>query len=166
MTDAETPAQITPDQITDLVHAAVPAVGRLGIRVAHLSPGEVKLVLPFEPNRNHIGTMYAGALVALAELPGGLLPMAMPELDVVPIVVDLHVDFLRAARGDAHLSVRMPPEELRAVAELAHFQGRADFVLDADVRDDEGRTVMTCRATYQLRPARHAPPAAEPDENV
>ena len=29
------------------------------------------MLMPFKPNRNHLGTMYAGALFTLAEIPGG-----------------------------------------------------------------------------------------------
>ncbi|MDQ1250090.1 MAG: hypothetical protein QG597_4468 [Actinomycetota bacterium] len=146
--------QPTPAQVTEFVHAAVPAVGRLGIEVLDLSPGYTRLRVPLEGNSNHIGTMYAGALMALAELPGGLLPLAIPDLAVVPIVTDLQVSFVRAARTDATLAAHLDPDELRALAARAHAEGKAEFVLDTKAIDADGRTLMTCRGTYQLRPAR------------
>lgn len=149
MTDTPTPAQAT-----EFVHASVPAIGRLGIEVLAMSPGYVRLRLPLAPNSNHIGTMYAGALVALAELPGGLLPLAVPDLGVVPIVTDLHVSFVRAARTDATLEARLAPDEVRRLAATAHAEGKAEFVLDTVAVDADGRTLMTSHATYQLRPVR------------
>lgn len=145
---------LNPAQVTEFVHASVPAIGRLGIEVIDMSPGYVRLRLPLAPNSNHIGTMYAGALVALAELPGGLLPLAVPDLGVVPIVTDLQVAFVRAARTDATLEARLDPDEVRRLAALAHAEGKAEFVLDTEAVDADGRTLMTSHATYQLRPAR------------
>ena len=147
-------ANLSPAQVTEFVHASVPAIGRLGIEVVAMAPGYVQLRLPLAPNSNHIGTMYAGALVALAELPGGLLPLAVPDLGVVPIVTDLQVSFVRAARTDATLEARLDPEEVRRLAAGAHTDGKAEFVLDTQAVDADGETLMTCRATYQLRPAR------------
>jgi uncharacterized protein (TIGR00369 family) len=147
-------AQPTPAQVTELVHLSVPAIGRLGIEVLELTPGYTRLRLPIAGNSNHIGTMYAGALVALAELPGGLLPLAVPDLAVVPIVTDLAVSFVRAARTDATLEARLDPDELRRLAAQAHTEGQSEFVLDTSAIDEAGSTLLTCRATYQLRPAR------------
>ena len=60
--------QITPQMATDFVHQVVPAIGRLGVTVEAVAPGSVTLRVPIEGNANHMGTMYAGALFALAEL--------------------------------------------------------------------------------------------------
>lgn len=96
---------LAPDQVSALVHADIPVTEHLGLKVLELQPGFVRLLMPFEPNRNHLGTMYAGSLVALAEIPGGLLPMSMPELAVLLIAAGLEVKFLRAVRSDAYLTV-------------------------------------------------------------
>lgn len=145
---------MVPEQVTALVHAAIPATSHLGLQVLELRPGYVRLLMPFAPNRNHLGTMYAGSLVALAEIPGGLLPMSMPELAVLPIATSLEVKFLRAARADAFLTVDIDPENLRALAAEAHRAGKAEFELLTEVRDADGELLMTCRGSYQLRPAR------------
>lgn len=142
-----------PSQITALVHAAIPALGRLGIEVLAMAPGAVDLRIPLEPNKNHIGTMYAGALVSLAEVPGGLLPLGMPELQVVPIVTELNVQFLRAARSDATLHAAIPADELRQLARQAHEEGKAEFILETEALDADDNVVLRCTGTYQLRPA-------------
>ena len=126
----------------------------LGLQVLELRPGYVRLTIPFAPNRNHLGTMYAGSLVALAEIPGGLIPMSMPDLAVLPIAAGLDVKFLRAARGDAFLTVEVDPEQMQALASEAHRTGKAEFDLETEVRDADGELLMTCRGSYQLRPAR------------
>jgi acyl-coenzyme A thioesterase PaaI-like protein len=145
---------LAPEQVTALVHAAIPVTAHFGLQVLELRPGYVHLRMPFEPNRNHLGTMYAGSMVALAEIPGGLIPMSMPDLAVLPIATGLQVQFLRAGRGDAFLTVDMDPEQLRALAAVAHREGKAEFELDTRVVDADGELLMTCRGSYQLRPAR------------
>lgn len=147
-------ANLAPQQVTALVHAAIPVTAHLGLQVLELRPGYVRLKMPFEPNRNHLGTMYAGSLVALAEIPGGLIPMSMPDLAVLPIATGLQVQFVHAAHGDAFLTVEMDPERLRELAAGAHRDGKAEFDLETRVVDADDRLLMTCLGSYQLRPAR------------
>lgn len=137
-----------------MVHATIPVTAHFGLRVLELRPGFARLMMPFEPNRNHLGTMYAGSLVALAEIPGGLIPLSMPELAVLPIAAGLQVKFLRAARGDVFLTAEIDPERLRALAAQAHSEGKAEFDLETTVLDADDQVVMTCSGSYQLRPMR------------
>jgi acyl-coenzyme A thioesterase PaaI-like protein len=147
--------EYTSQMATDFVHRAVPAIGRLGVVVEAISPGAVDLRVPIEGNANHMGTMYAGALFALAELPGGLIPLAvLPPGRYTPIVTALEIQFVAAARTDVTLSARMDTEELRSLGEQVDAEGQADFVLDLVGRDVNGRTVITSRGHYQLRPNR------------
>ena len=48
-------------------------VRNAGLQVVELKPGYVKCLMPFRNNGNHIGSMYAGALFTVAEIPGGAL---------------------------------------------------------------------------------------------
>ena len=147
--------EFTAQMATDFVHQAVPAIGRLGVVVEAISPGSVDLRVPIDGNANHMGTMYAGALFALAELPGGLIPLAVLEPGrYTPIVTALEIRFLAAARTDVVLSARMDPQDLRALGAQVDAEGRADFTLELVGRDADGRTVVTSTGHYQLRPNR------------
>lgn len=140
---------------TDFVHQVVPAVGRLGVMVEAFSPGSVTLRVPIEGNANHMGTMYAGALFALAELPGGLIPLAILDPSkYTPIVTAIEVQFTAAARTDVTLTAKMDPDELRALGQRADTEGRAEFTLELHGEDANGRTVISSVAHYQLRPNR------------
>jgi len=143
----------TPEQATDFVHAAVPAIGRFGLQVTAIEPGRVALSMPFEGNGNHMGTMYAGALFAIAELPGGLLPLSVLEGQVVPILKQLTIRFARPARGTVTLEAAIDPGRLRELAAQALADGRAEFDLELQVTDAEGEVVAISHGTYQLRPA-------------
>jgi hypothetical protein len=48
----------------------------------------------------------------------------------------------------------MEPAHIRALAATADADGSAEFVLELHAEDAGGRTVLTSRASYQLRPAR------------
>ena len=144
---------LDPIAVTAMVHSAIPALGRLGLEVVAMSAGNVELRMPLEPNKNHIGTMYAGALMSLAEVPGGLLPLGMPELGVVPIVTNFEVEVLRPARTDATLHAAIPADQLRQLARQAHDEGKAEFILETEALDAHGNVLLRCTGTYQLRPA-------------
>lgn len=146
--------EITPEQATEFVHQTVPAIGKLGVRVVGFGPGWVDLVVPIEGNANHFGTMYAGAMFGLAELPGGLLPLAVLGGDYTPIVTGVDIRFTAAARTDVRLTARLDPEDLKALAKRADAEGKAEFVLELTGQDADGRTVVQSTATYQLRPRR------------
>ncbi len=144
--------QMDPAAATAMVHAAVPAAGLLGIEVAEVGPGLVVLTMPLNPN--HLGTMYAGAMAAMAELPGGILPLTVVPGRVAPIVTDLSMTFVKAARSAVTLNARMDPAELERLAAEAENVGRAEFVLDLEVKDADDVVVATSHGVYQLRPPR------------
>jgi thioesterase domain-containing protein len=144
---------LSADQATAFVHDAVPALGRFGLQVQELEPGRVRLTLPFEGNGNHMGTMYAGALFAIAELPGGLLPLSLVPQGVVPIMKELTIRFLSPARGEVYLTAELDPGLVQRLAAQARDTGRAEFTLDLQVTDSRGRAVAATTGHYQLRPA-------------
>jgi acyl-coenzyme A thioesterase PaaI-like protein len=147
--------QITPEQATQFVHQTVPAIGRLGVTVEEIGTGSVLLRVPIEGNGNHMGTMYAGALFGLCELPGGLIPLGVLEPGkYVPIVTRFEVDFLAPARTDVTLRAAIDPAELHRLAAVADAEGKAEFTLELHGEDESGRTVVRTRAEYQLRPSR------------
>lgn len=141
-------------QVQALVHRSVPALGRLGVQVVAVGPGSVTLVMPFEGNSNHVGTMYAGALFAIAELPAGILPETVPgPAGVVPIAESAEVRFLRPARSDVTVHVAVDPELLRSLLQTAAERGRADLELRVSVRDAHGTEVATAVTRTLLRRA-------------
>lgn len=145
---------ITPQQATEFTHATIPAIGRMGVRVENLGPGWVDLVVPIEGNGNHFGTMYAGALFSLVEMPGGFLPLSVLGAAFTPIVTRVDIRFMAAARTDVRLHASIEPEELQRLAAQATEAGKAEFTLDLSGIDESGKTVVECTAYYQLRPAR------------
>ena len=147
--------EITPEQATAFVHQTVPAIGRLGVVVEEVGPGSVRLRVPIEGNNNHFGTMYAGAMFGLCELPGGLIPLGVLDpMKYTPIVTGVDIRFLAAARTDVTLEAHIDPVQMRALGEQVDREGRAEFTLELHGEDASGRTVVRSTAHYQLRPNR------------
>lgn len=128
----------------------------MGVAVEAVEPGYVRLRMPIEGNGNHMGTMYAGALFAIAELPGGILPLTVLQNGLVPIVAEMTITFLRAARTDVFLDSRIDPDELRRLGDVALVEGKATFQLNLTIVDASGSEIAATHATYQLRPPKTA----------
>jgi thioesterase domain-containing protein len=130
----------------------IPAVQRTGIEVLELDVGYVKMSMPFEPNINHVGIMYAGSLFTLAELPGGaIFASAFDSKRFYPIVKDMHLRFRRPAKTDITVEVRMSQEEIDEIQARADKDGKADYSWECELKDADGEVVATSVNIYQLR---------------
>lgn len=143
---------ITPDQIRQYIEKPFAFVERMGVQAPVLERGHVKLSAPLEPNINHIGTMYAGALFTLAELPGGALFLTTFDVNrFYPIVKEMTIQFRRLAATEAFIEMRMTDEEVQRIEEEADARGKAEYILEGEVKDTDGQVVATSRGIYQLR---------------
>jgi thioesterase domain-containing protein len=148
------------DALTALAQAArsaIPFVDRSEVEIVELARGRCRLRMPLEGNGNHIGTMYAGALFTLAEVPGGLLFLA--TFDVAryyPIVTAMTIDFLRPATTDITVDVSMSDDEITRIEVEAATSGKARYAWDCDLVDAAGEVVARTHNEYQLRS--HAQP--------
>ncbi len=129
-----------------------PFVENTGAVVEHAESGYVRARMPFEPNINHVGIMYAGALFTLAEFPGGVLCGASFDGSrFFPIVKDMSIRFRRPASTDVTVELRMTDDEVARVAAEADEHGKADFTIAAELTDDNGVVVALSEAVYQIR---------------
>ncbi len=77
----------------------------LGVRIAHIAPGEVHLSLPFsERFCQQNGYMHAGAIASVADSANGYAAytLAAPETDV--LAVEFKINLLAPAKGSAFLA--------------------------------------------------------------
>jgi len=140
------------DAITQLIQSAVPFVQRMGLRVEELRPGYVRLMAPLQGNENHIGSVYAGALFTLAEIPGGALFLTLFDATAFyPLVKELTIRFLRPARSDVTITLSISEDEAQRIRTAAEQHGKAEFVLEGDIRDSAGEKVASTRGVYQVR---------------
>jgi thioesterase domain-containing protein len=140
------------EAITEFIQGAVPFVQRMGLRVEELRPGYVKLMTPLAGNENHIGSVYAGALFTLAEIPGGALFLTLFDVKVFyPVVKEMTIQFLRPARSDVTITLSLPEAEVQRIRTDAEQHGKAEFILEGDIRDSAGEKVARTRGVYQVR---------------
>lgn len=141
---AEVARQLTEEQIA--------FVKRSNLKALVLEPGFVRLQMPLAGNQNHIGSMYAGALFTLAEIPGGAL--FMTSFDVTrfyPIVKEMNLRFRRPAKGDIYVEARMDATQIEQLQNEAQIHGKADYLLELELSDANGEIVAISRGLYQLR---------------
>ena len=56
-------------------------------------------------NRNHVGSMYLGALSVGADIASAMLSLSIikeSKRKIIPIFKDFHADYLKRAEGDVH----------------------------------------------------------------
>ena len=75
-------------------------------KVVDISKNSVTLKIPLiRRTKNHVGSMYIGALCVGADLSSALLSLRLVDkskMKVVPIFKDMKADFIKRAEGDVH----------------------------------------------------------------
>jgi acyl-coenzyme A thioesterase PaaI-like protein len=111
---------------------------------------------------NHLGTVHAGALLAVAEAASGafLARQLGPGAGFVPVVRRLEARFRRPARGRVSARCTVPTEEVeRWSAELA-ARGRVSAPVTIEVVDAAGAVVLLAAAEWFIA---RGEPGVRPD---
>jgi acyl-coenzyme A thioesterase PaaI-like protein len=134
------------------VEEKITFVKRCGLTLVEVKEGSVTCEMPAEGNENHIGSMYAGALFTLAEIPGGALWML--HFDVTrcyPTLKSFTIDFLKPAKGNIRFSLGLSKKKVQQLSDTCMEKGKVEFVLQGELTSEEGLVVARTRGTYQLR---------------
>lgn len=149
MTDAESLIREFPSTTEGRAITAFPFVERVGLELLLGERGRSVIRLPIEPNVNHVGTMYAGALFTLAEAPGGSLFISAFDLSrFYPIVGDLNLRFLKPATTSVMVDARQGEDEIERITAELEDTGKSKWVLELELIDESGVVVATSHATY------------------
>ncbi len=139
-------------ELKDLVENKFDFLRNMGLKTLVLEPNRVKLILPKKGNENHLGTVWAGALFTLAEVPGGVLVYTtFDAAKVYPVVKEMNIKFVRPATTDVTIEISMDKAESDRLAQEAEETGKAAFTLDGELLDAHGKVVAETRGFYQLR---------------
>ena len=68
-----------------------------------------------------------------------------------PLVKKVDIEFTAAARTDLRAEAALDEERIASRRNRSRRNGKADFTMDAVVRDEAGETVAVTRGLYQLR---------------
>lgn len=138
--------------VRKLTEEQIAFVQRSGLKAEVLEPGRVRLRMPLAGNQNHIGSMYAGALFTLAEIPGGALFLTSFDAQrFYPIVKEMNLRFRRPATGDIRVEASLSEAQIEQLQKQATEHGKAEYVLELQLTDDSGEVVAQSRGLYQLR---------------
>ncbi|MBF7729875.1 YiiD C-terminal domain-containing protein [Pseudomonas sp. N040] len=138
--------------VRQLTEEQIAFVQRSGLKAEVAEPGFVRLRMPLAGNQNHIGSMYAGALFTLAEIPGGALFMTSFDVQrFYPIVKEMNLRFRRPATGDILVEARLPAEQIAEISARALAEGKADYRLELELKDAGGEVVAVSQGLYQMR---------------
>jgi acyl-coenzyme A thioesterase PaaI-like protein len=143
---------LTPEALKQFIEKPFAFVERIGLKALELKPNYVKLAAPIAGNENHIGGMYAGALFTLAEIPGGALYLTTFDVSrFYPIIKEMTIRFVAPAKTDVTIETHLPEEEAYRIEAEAKENGKADYVLEGEVKDASGVVVTVSKGLYQLR---------------
>jgi thioesterase domain-containing protein len=124
----------------------------MGMRILDLEKQSVRIMLPKEPNLNHIGTVYAGSLFSLADFAGGVLFYSAFDLrKYYPLLKEVTITFKRPATTDITVEASMTPEQAEGIKKLTDEIGKADWTLDLELKDEQGNVCCIVHGNFQLR---------------
>ena len=143
------------DKHKDLVgylEKAIKIIETMGIRILDFKKRSVKIILPKEPNVNHIGTVYAGSLFSLADFAGGVLfYSAFDTRKYYPLLKEVTITFKRPATTDITVEASMTHERAEEIKKIADGTGKADWTLDLELKDEQGNICCIAQANFQMR---------------
>lgn len=135
-----------------VLESIIKIVDAMGIRIVDMWDRHVKVLLPLQPNINHIGTMYAGSLFTVGEYIGG--PLFIASFDhtrFYPIVKAINIQFRRPATTDVTVEATLSEAEVEAIQREAEAKGKADWKMDLSIKDQAGEICCLVQGVWQMR---------------
>ncbi|MFO7964959.1 MAG: YiiD C-terminal domain-containing protein [Desulfobacterales bacterium] len=130
----------------------VPFIERIGIEALKMDADGIRIKVPLEPNINHIGSMYAGALWTLAEVMGGAVYHVYLAVEgTFPIVKELNIKFVRPAATDITCEYQMDTAEADRLKDECIEKGKANYDISLELKDAGGNVVAASQGYYQFR---------------
>ncbi|MFQ6678533.1 MAG: DUF4442 domain-containing protein [Fidelibacterota bacterium] len=106
-------------------------------KVVEITDEKCVIKIPLRRNvKNHVKSMYIGALTVGADLVGGLLAMRHIEStgkNIVLIFKDMHADYLKLVQGDAYFTCCDGKNVRKAVSLAAESGERQNIEVDITV---------------------------------
>lgn len=137
--------------VNKIIGLSIPFAPRNGFAVEEVRPGYVRARIRLKGNKNHFGSLYAGAYFLVAEIPGGVLTLFDLGPAYTPILKEMTLQFLQPANSDVTVEFHLPPETVETILRDADTTGRAKFTLEGRLVDQEGNHVATSIAHYRVR---------------
>lgn len=102
---------------------------------------------------NHLGTVHAGALLALAEAASGeyLLRNSPSGVRVIPVVRRLEAKFRKPANGTISANASVLPEALAQLSRDLSSKGRSLISVAVELHDQSGAHVLSASVEWFIQ---------------
>ncbi|MDD2928828.1 MAG: DUF4442 domain-containing protein [Sideroxydans sp.] len=137
--------------------ARIPLLFYVGISIVELTPARMVIRIPLRRRtKNHLGSMYFGALCIGADVAPGAYAMYLIQRQPVRINMvfkDFQAEFLKRAEGDVHFICNQGKEIAALVAQAAASEERVEKQLDvlATVPSVSDEAVARFKLTISLK---------------
>ncbi|MCX5842839.1 MAG: YiiD C-terminal domain-containing protein [Deltaproteobacteria bacterium] len=139
-------------ELVNYLEKAIKIIEKMGMRILDFQKYSVKIILPKEQNINHIGTVYAGSLFSLADYAGGVLFFATFDLKkYYPILREVTITFKKPGTTDITCEASMSPAQAEQMKSITDETGKADWVLDLELKDEKGDVCSIVHGIFQMR---------------
>jgi acyl-coenzyme A thioesterase PaaI-like protein len=144
--------QLSPGAANLLLSAAlpqiIPAAGGLSLRVEEVTDARTRMSVPLKRRtRNHVGVLYFGVQMTLAELTAGLwLLRRFPPKEYRSLVKRVEADFRAQGRGKVYAVCEPPAEVLASLEGALREKGdKAEAWLPVKLVAEDGTLVTEMR---------------------
>jgi len=139
-------------KMTGYLEKAIGIIVKMGIKIVDFRTRYVKVLLPLKPNVNHIGTIYAGSLFSLADFAGGVLFFAsFDHARYFPILKEVTIRYIRPATSSVTVELEFAPEQVGQILKTAEEQGKAEWIMDMELKDEAGQICCLVHGIFQMR---------------
>jgi thioesterase domain-containing protein len=139
-------------ELVNYLEKTIKIIEKMGMRILDFQKHSVKIKLPKEPNINHLGTVYAGSLFSLADYAGGVLFHASFDgKKYYPLLKEVTIAFKKPATTDITVEASMSPAQAEQIKNIADETGKADWVLDLELKDAKGDICCIAHGIFQMR---------------
>ena len=140
-------------QIKQMMGAAVPLNGYLGIEVVDLEPGRGVALLPDRPEiKNHVGSQHAAGLFAVAEAASGcaVVGMFIDRLgEITPLARSAQISYRKLARGPITATATLDVD-IATIESALSAEGKAVFPVSVALTDEQDVTVATVTVEWHV----------------
>lgn len=130
----------------------IPLARTMEISVVHYESGCLRLTAPGEPNRNHFGIAFGGAIECLGTLAGwGLLWLELDDPQLRIVIQHAETTFKTPLQGRLRATAKLPelPEWERFLKQLKRHD-RARIELDTRISDTKQNDGAIFRGRYAV----------------
>jgi thioesterase domain-containing protein len=147
---AATPSRSLVEEIERVWQERIPLAAQLGIQIIRLDERSLEVSAPLAANSNHMGTGFAGSLLAVASLAGwGAVVSMLERVDAAQVVVqETTASFMEPVTGDFRAHGLLPDASARErFLEAFRRRGRARATIVVEVTQAQ-RVVMRAESRF------------------